>query len=299
MVLMLLVAALSVAALAYTVFLVTNAARNSGLIPKVEGLIVGGIANFFDTLGIGSFATTMAWFHFRKLVPHRLIPLTLMTGYAIPTFMQGIIFLSLLGVGIDPWLILACTVAMVIGGYLGVPIAARAPIAVVRIVVAFALLTAAFFFSLSNLGLMPIGGTATGLALGPALFVVALHVVFGILLSFGVGNYAPTLAVLSLLGMDPRLAFPIMATAASFALLSASVQCVKLVKLDYRLVMGLAIGAVPAVLIAAFLVKEMPLEILRWLVVAVVTYAGVTLLIGARKPDVVPDEAIEVALTRQ
>ena len=130
------------------------------------------------------------------------------------------------------------------------------------------------------------------------MVTVVAHFVFGVLLSFGVGNYAPTLAMLSLMGMDPRLAFPIMAAAAGFAGTAAAARCIRTVKLDLRLVLGLTLGAIPAVLVAAFIVKEMPLTMLRWLVVVVVTYAGVTLLAtAARRHKLVPDDAAQTAIT--
>lgn len=94
-----------------------------------------------------------------------------------------------------------------------------------------------------------------------------------VLLSFGVGNYAPTLAMLSLMWMDPRLAFPIMASAASFSGVAAAGRSIRLVKLDYRIVLGLALGAIPAVLVAALIV-EMPTTVPRWLLVVVVSYGG-------------------------
>jgi uncharacterized membrane protein YfcA len=167
----------------------------------------------------------------------------------------------------------------------------------VQAIVGSALLMAAFFYCVSNLGLMPAGGTATSLPLSLALVTVAAHFVFGVLLSFGVGNYAPTLAMLSLMGMDPRLAFPIMAAAAGFAGTTASARCIRKVNLDLGLVIGLTVGAIPAVLIAALIVKEMPLTMLRWLVVVVVTYAGITLLAtAARRGQLVPTDAAQTAL---
>jgi uncharacterized membrane protein YfcA len=91
--------------------------------------------------------------------------------------------------------------------------------------------------------------------------------------------------------MDPRLAFPIMATAGGFAGALIAGRSLRLVRFDYRIVLGLAIGAVPAVLVAAFLVKEMPLDTLRWLVVVVVSYAAFTLLASAaRSSRLVPEE---------
>lgn len=297
MILFALVAALIIAAIGLSAYLIGSAARSGQLMPKPEGLAIGAVANFFDTLGIGSFAPTIAWLRFRRIVDDRLIPLTMLSGYTIPSILQGVIFLILLGMKVDPVLLLACMITMIAGGYAGVAIAAQAPIRLVQAIVGSALLMAAFFYCLSNLGLMPAGGTATSLPLSLALVIVAAHFLFGILLSFGVGNYAPTLAMLSLMGMDPRLAFPIMAAAAGFAGATASARCIRKVKLDLRLVIGLTLGAIPAVLIAALIVKEMPLTMLRWLVVVVVTYAGITLLVtAARRGRLVPTDAAQTAL---
>jgi uncharacterized membrane protein YfcA len=293
MILTSLIAALSVVSLAYGAYLLWSAARAGQLRPSGEAILLGAVTNFFDTLGIGSFAPSIAWIRFRSLVPDRLIPLTLLGGYILPAIAQALIFLILLGVKIDPLLLLQCVVAMVLGGIVGVPIAARAPIRVVQGVVGLALLVAGFFYTLANLGLMPPGGSATSLPTHWAIVAVAVHFLLGVLVCFGVGNYAPTLAMLSLMGMDPRLAFPIMASAASFAGVAAAARSIHVVTLNYRIVLGLALGALPAVLVAALIVKEMPTTMLRWLVAVVVSYAGGTLLVSATRsiPIARPDLA--------
>jgi len=297
-ILTLLIVSLSVVALAYGAYLLFCAARAGQIRPNGEALLLGAITNFFDTLGIGSFAPTIAWIRFRQLTPDRLIPLTMLAGYILPAIVQALIFLTLLGVKVDPLLLLPCIVAMVIGGIVGVPVAARAPIRLVQGVVGLALLVAAFFYTLANLGLMPSGGSATTLPAHWAIVAVTVHFFLGVLACFGVGNYAPTLAMLSLMGMDPRLAFPIMASAASFAGVAAAGRSLHLVKLDYRIVLGLGLGAIPAVLVAAFMVKEMPMTTLRWLVVVVVSYAGGTLLLSAarRTPVAAVQEVVETAI---
>ena len=298
MILMLLIAGLSAGALLLAVMLVRRAAKDGELGLRAEAVGLGAVANFFDTLGIGSFAPTIAWFRFRKMIPDRQMPLTMFIGYTIPAILQGVIFLILLGMQVDVWLLVGCIIGLVVGGYVGVPIADKSPVRLIQAIVGVALLMAAFFYGLSNLGMMPVGGTAASLPLPLALIAVAASFLFGILLSFGVGNYAPTLALLSLMGMDPRLAFPIMAASAGFGGVAAGVRCVNSVKLDWRVVLGLTVGAIPAVFVAAFIVKEMPLEMLRWLVAVVVTYAGITLLLAAaRKPDLVPEDAAEAIVS--
>ena len=297
MLLIIIVSLLAAVGIAFTSFLVRAASMTGQLRLRLEPTIVGTIANFFDTLGIGSFAPTLAWMRFRRMVPDQRIPMTMLAGYTPPVFIQSIIFLILLGVSVDLWLLLASAVAITAGAVVGAPIAARSPVRTVQLVVAGALLTAALFYSLSNLGLMPVGGEAAGLPLPLMIVAVGASFVFGVLLNFGVGNYAPTLAMLSLFGMNPRLAFPIMAFGAALAGAAASSRLVKLADLDLRIVISLAVGSVPGVLVAAFIVKEMPLTMLRWLVVVVVTYAAISLLVTAfRKPAPRPEELLEQAL---
>jgi uncharacterized membrane protein YfcA len=114
---------------------------------------------------------------------------------------------------------------------------------------------------------------------------VAGHFIMGMLMSFGIGLYAPALILLSLLGLDPRLAFPIMASACAFLMPTTGFRYIHAERIDLRIVIGMALGGIPAVLVAAFLVKEMPIEPLRWAVVVVVLYAAALLLRAASKRD--------------
>jgi uncharacterized membrane protein YfcA len=271
-----LIALLVPLALAITVYAIVllRAVIRKGVRPKGEAILLGAITNFFDTLGIGSFAPTMAWFKFRRLVADQLIPCTMLVGHTPPSMTQGFIFLILLGVFVDPVLLVGCVIALLMGGLLGAPLVMRTRVWMVQLVVAIGLLVAAMFYVLSNLDLMPGGGTATSLPV--VLMVVAIigNFLFGVLLNYGIGNYAPTLAMFSLMGMDPRLCFPIMAAGAGLAGAGASIRHINIGEIDLRVATGLTIGGIPLVFVAAFIVKEMPLEMLRWLVAAVVIYAS-------------------------
>ena len=254
------------------------AAIRLGSWPKPEALVLGAIVNFFDTLGIGSFAPTMAWLRFRRLVPDKLLPSTVIVGLTPPSMLQAIIFLVLLGVFVDPVLLIGCVIAVVAGGLTGAPLVAKSRVWFVQMVVGLALLIAAAFQVLADLNLMPVGGTATSLPLPLMIVAIGANFIFGVLLNFGVGNYAPTLAMLSLMGMDPRLSFPIMAGGAATAGASVGARHLLTGQLDLRVAVGIAIGGLPAVLIAAFIVKELPVETLRWLVTVVVIYAATVML---------------------
>jgi len=249
--------------------------------PNPEAIVLGAITNFFDTLGIGSFAPTTAWFKFRRLVPDRLIPPTMLVGHGLPTMMQSVIFLALLGVMVDPVLLIGCAISVLLGGFLGAPLVAKARVWIVQLVVAIALLVAAVFYALANLNLMPGGGTATSLPITLTVIAIVANFGFGVLLNFGVGNYAPTLVMFSLMGMDPRLVFPIMASGASLTVAGAGARHIAIGQIDFRIAIGMTIGGIPAVLVAAFLVRDMPLELLRWLVMVVVLYAAAVMLRAA------------------
>jgi uncharacterized membrane protein YfcA len=271
---------LALAILFFAVVLIRTAVgRRAG--PNLEAIALGAVVSFFDTLGIGSFAPTAAWLKFRKLVPDRLLPPTMLVGLTPPAMTESIIFLILLGVMVDPALLFGSAIAVLLGGLLGAPLVARARVWIVQLVVAIGLLLAAAAYAATNLHLFPGGGTAAGLS--PTLTIIAIVASFGfgILLNFGVGNYAPTLVMLSLMGMDPRLCFPIMAAGAALMGAGAGARHVQLGTIDLKVVLGLALGGIPAVFVAAFVVKAMPVETLRWLVIVVVLYAAAVMLRAA------------------
>jgi uncharacterized membrane protein YfcA len=271
---------LGLAILLFGYYLV-RAAIAQRVVPSFETIVVGAIVNFFDTLGIGSFAPTTAWLKFRGLVPDRLIPPTMLVGLTPPSMTEAIIFLILLGVLVDPALLVGCVIALLLGGLLGAPLVARARVWIVQLVVAIALVLAAAAYTMTNLHLFPGGGTAGSLPLNLTIAAIVANFIFGVLLNFGVGNFAPSLVMFSLMGMDPRLAFPIMAGGAAITGAGASMRHIKIGQIDLRIALGLAIGGIPAVLVAALIVKSMPLELLRWLVIVVVLYAATVMFRAA------------------
>ncbi len=245
---------------------------------------VGFVTNFFDTLGIGSYAPTTAIFKLRGMVPDERIPGTLTMGHTLPAVAQAFIFISIVEVEITTLALLIG--ASILGAWLGAGVVARWPRRKVQLGMGCALLAAAGLFILKNLDEMrgtPVfpGGMAVGLD-GPLLAVgVAGNFVLGALMTIGVGLYAPCLIMISLLGMNPRTAFPIMMGSCAFLMPVAGVKFAAAGSYSARPALGLLLGGVPAVLIAAFIVKELPLTALRWLVVVVVLYsAGMMLRSG-------------------
>ena len=241
---------------------------------------LGFFANFLDTLGVGSFATTTAAFKLGKLVDDRDIPGTLNVGHSIPTIVEALIYITVIKVE------LPTLVSMIAAGAFGAFFGARWVSGWSRLTIqrglAIALLITAAIMMLRQLQFFPPGGDALGLT-GVALAAAILaNAVIGSLASLGIGNYAPCMAVVSLLGMSPTAAFPIMMGSAALILPAAASGFLASKRFDRRTAIALAIGGVPGVLVAAFIVKSLPLDAVRWLVVVVLTYTSFMMFRSAK-----------------
>ena len=249
--------------------------------PTLADAAIGFITNFFDTLGIGSFAPTTAIFKFRQRIPDEQIPGTLNVGHALPTVTEALIFIA--AVSVEPLTLLGMIGAAVFGAWLGVGVVARLPRRAIQIGMGCALLAAALLFLAKNLDWMPSGGDALGLAGAKLTFAIATSFVLGALMMLGVGLYAPCLILVSLLGMNPLAAFPIMMGSCAFLMPVGGARFVRAGRYDLRGALGLALGGIPGVLVAAFLVTQLPIAWIRWLVLVVVVYAAVQMLMSARR----------------
>jgi uncharacterized membrane protein YfcA len=253
----------------------------SGAKPKdtVVEVGTGFVTNFFDTLGIGSFAPTTAIFKFLKIVPDRLIPGTLNVGHTLPTITQAFIYTT--AIEVDPQTLILMIVAAVAGSWLGAGVVANWPKRNIQIGMGFALLVAASLFAWSNLGGggSTVGTTGlTGMKLGLGLVG---NFMLGALMTLGIGLYAPCMILVGLLGMNAAAAFPIMMGSCAFLMPISSAKFVQREAYALRPALGLALGGIPAVLIAALIVKSMDVKTMKWLVVVVVLIAAVMMLKSA------------------
>ena len=276
-----LLAALAAFAIFYVAVLVAGLRRRQGEATRATpgGLATGFITNFFDTLGIGSYASTTAIFRFWKMVPDEQIPGTLNVGHTLPTIVQAFIFTQL--VPVDARTLILMIGAAIAGAWLGAGVVASWPRRTIQLGMGLALLGAAILMLGALFGLTPSGGTAptlTGTQLGIAIVV---NFLLGALMTLGIGLYAPCMILVSLLGMNPTAAFPIMMGSCAFLMPVASARFVRAGAFNARAALGLLLGGLPAVLIAAFIVKALPLTAVRWLVVIVVVYTATTLLRSA------------------
>ncbi len=256
-----------------------SAGRGKPASPGPENTAIGFVTNFFDTLGIGSFATTTTIYRLLRRVDDQHIPGTLNVGHAIPTVAQAWIYTTL--VQVDFTTLALLIVAAVGGSWIGAAIVSRLPRAAIQRGMGVALLVAAVLMVMTALDRMPGGGEATSLRGGALILACGINFALGALMTLGIGLYAPCMIMVSLLGMNPTVAFPIMMGSCAFLMPVAGGQFIGTGRYDLRAALGLTLGGVPAVLLAAFLIRSMPLGTVRWLVVVVVVYTAVMLLRSA------------------
>lgn len=254
--------------------------------PRGVHLALGFVTNFFDTLGIGSFATTTSLFKLFGVVDDAHIPGTLNVGHTLPTLAEAFIYIAV--VKVDMKTLVALIAAAVLGAYLGAGVVARWPRRKMQIGMGVLLFAAATIIAIRQLALVP-GGAALGIDGARLLAGVAGNFVLGALMTLGIGLFAPCMILISVLGMDPKTAFPIMMGSCAFLMPVASLRFIRSNRYDLRASVGLAVGGVPAVLIAAYIVKSLNLRTVQWLVVAVVIYTAVAMIRSAARGRAAPD----------
>jgi uncharacterized membrane protein YfcA len=258
--------------------------HDTGRWPSPIQLAIGFVTNFLDTLGIGSFATTTASYKLFNVVRDEQLVGTMIVGHSLAVVAQALIFI--VAVQVDPLVLGSLIAVSVLGGWVGAGICSRLPVRPIQITISIGLIAAAMFMMMSQLGVFPAGGTALTLPVGKLVFALAVNFILGMLLMLGIGNYAPSLIIFSLLGMDPRAAFPIMMGSGALMAMAGGFRFIQAARFDRRAALGLTLGGIPGVLVAGLIVKSLPLSVLRWMVVGVVIYAATMMLRSAMKrPD--------------
>lgn len=238
--------------------------------------IVGFIANFLDTLGIGSFATSTAMYKGLKLVEDRIIPGTLNVANCIPTVLEAFIYMTIIEV--EPVTLVSMLTSATLGAYLGAGIVAKLPTKAVQKTMGISLLVVAFLMFAGKMGWFPGGGEAIGLTGVKLVIAVVVNFFLGALMTAGIGLYAPCMALVYFLGMSPAVAFPIMMGSCAFLLPVASIKFVKEKAYNRKVSVAVTLFGAVGVLIAAYIVKSLPLDILKWLVIAVILYTSINML---------------------
>lgn len=243
--------------------------------------IIGMIANFFDTLGIGSFAIETSLFKSFKVVEDKKIPGTLNVGCTIPTILEALIFMTVIEV--DPVTLFSMLASAVLGALVGAEIVSKFNEKTIQLVMGTALLIVAAIMIAGQLKLFPVGGDAIGLTGIKLVAGIVGNFVFAALMTVGIGLYAPCMALIFALGMGPKAAFPIMMGSCAVLLPFSSYKFIKNGAYSSKAAVAITILGSAGVLIAAYLVKSLPLDTLKWVVVLVILYTSVLMFKSVKK----------------
>jgi uncharacterized membrane protein YfcA len=249
--------------------------------PGPAAIAIGVVTDFFDALGVGSFAVTTSLYKLGRVVRDDEIPGTLNVGHTLPTFAQAFIFIAVINVDMKTLSLMIA--ASVVGAWLGAGVVAGWPRRRIQVGMGALLIVAAGVIAARQLGLVPGGGEALGLDGARLAIGLAGNVVLGALMTLGIGLYAPCMILVSLLGMNQGTAFPIMMGSCAFLMPAAGIRFIRSGRYNLRAALGLTAGGVPASLVAGLIVKSLPLVWVKWLVVVVVVYTAVAMLRSAAK----------------
>lgn len=243
--------------------------------------IIGFVTNFFDALGIGSFATGASLLRIFKQINDRVIPGTLNVGYTIPVMLEALIFIKVIKV--EPLTLIGMISAALIGAWIGAGIIAKFSEKKVQKVMGTALVVTGILMLMSQLGFIPSGGNAIGLTGGKLIFAMAINFILGGMMTAGIGLYAPCMVLVYFLGMSPKVAFPIMFGSCAFLMPIASIKFIKEGAYNRKASMAFSTIGALGVIIAAYLVKSLPINILTWVVIGVVFYTAISMINTALK----------------
>jgi uncharacterized membrane protein YfcA len=275
---------LFVLAIWFSIVLTRDFIRHRHKLEKVSWIktaIIGFVVDFLDVLGIGSFAPQIALLKFTKQTEDRVMPGTLNVSNTLPALVEAIIFIKIIEV--DPLTLVLMLVSATVGAVFGAGIVSKMSEKKIRITIGIALFIAAFFMLANRVGWIPGGGDSTGLSGIKLIIAISINCILGALNTAGIGLYAPCMVMVFALGMSPKVAFPIMMGSCAFLMPPASAKFIKEGAYNRKASFSMAIAGTVAVLIGAFIVKSLPLDILKWVVFAVTIFTSVLMLRTAFK----------------
>ena len=234
--------------------------------------IVGFIALFLDSLGIGSFNTITPMVKNFKLTKDKTLPGTLMVSTTIGGAVEAFIFVT--AIKVDPTTLIVTTIMASLGGFIGAGIISKLPEKLIQLAMGTALAVVAALILLGQLKLMPAGGEAIGLSGVNLIIAGAVVFVLGALMNIGIGFFAPCMALVYAMGMSPAAAFPIMMAACAFLQPTASLKFIREGTYDRKASLAITIFGVIGALIACLIVKSIPLATLKWIILVVVLYTS-------------------------
>jgi uncharacterized membrane protein YfcA len=290
----LLIAALGVFTLVYLVVFIRAMARDAraGDSVKSPALVwpISFVANFFDTLGVGSYATTTSMVRFFKLIPDEKIPGSLNVGYVLPTVAEAFLFIygfrgliTVEPVQVDPRTLISLIAAAILGAWLGAGVVSSWPRRKIQVGMGLCLLAAAVIMVVRMTVFHSLTVGTTSLIGTRWLLGMAGLFILGALMTLGIGLYAPCLILVTMLGMTEKAAFPIMMGACAFLMPVAVIRFNRARAYHPPAMIGMAIAGIPAVFLAVKWFQDLPMTYVKVLVICVVTYTAISMLRAAQR----------------
>jgi uncharacterized membrane protein YfcA len=249
-----------------------------------EAVVIGFIANFLDTLGIGSFVTATSMFNLTKFLKHqRHLPGMLNVMNGIPTIVQALFFVQ--AVKVEKITFLSLVISAMLGSVLGSKVIVKLDERKIRLIMSIAMFLTSLLMISKKVGLIDFlgsGNTAIGLSGIRLVIGIVGNFIFGSLMSAGVGIYAPCMVMIYLLGMKPIIAFPIMMTSSSAVIPVNTAVFAKEKMFQNQDIWLLIIGGVLGVLIAAIFVQGLSMDFLTWIIIGISFYTSLTLFRSAQ-----------------
>lgn len=277
----LLLGLLSVLLLYFLFFFVLDLLANKGNWGGGNYLIsgtIGLITDFLDTLGIGSFAPTTMLLEFTKQLDNdRQLPGTLNVAHSIPVIIEAFIFITV--VKVSPITLFSLVAAAIVGSFVGSKTVSKLPEKKVQFFMGLALIVTAILMGLKQAGMLDLlgsGNEATALTGLKLIIGVIGNFLLGALMTIGVGLYAPCMALVYMLGLSPLVAFPIMMASCAGLMPVASGNFIKSGDYSRKVSLAITIGGVIGVIIAVKFVTSLDLNMLTWVIIAVIIYSGIT-----------------------
>ncbi|HFU4463666.1 TPA: sodium:solute symporter [Streptococcus suis] len=243
------------------------------------GFAIGFVTDLLDTLGIGTFATTTSLLKATKLIDDdRRIPATMTTAHIIPILLEALLFITI--VEVEMTTLISLAIAAFTGASVGARVTQHWDTRKVQRVLGILLIIAAgimVYRMVTNPG-ADLANDVRGLTGWKLLVGIVFDFFIGMLLSMGLGNYAPELIFFSLMGISPAVALPVMMLNAAMMLSAGAKQFIQSGRVNWPGVPGIIVGGVLGVLTAAFFLSSLDVNNLKILVVFIASYTGITLL---------------------
>lgn len=253
--------------------LVTHKIEKGRVIPLTLTAL---ITNFFDTLGIGSFAPSLAIISTFRLSDEKTLPGTLNIGLTLPVVIEAFIFIK--GIEVDSITLTSLIASATLGSILGAMFISSLNEYRIKRIIGFALIIMALIMVLGELKVFSFGGYAIGLEGIKLAIAIISNFILGALMTAGVGLYAPCMFMISALGMNPKIAFPIMMGSCAFLMPAASIKFIENGSYDRGASLIISVFGVIGVLLGSKIVTSLSIEFMKYVVIFVVIYGGVATL---------------------